>query len=39
MNSGMDTTPEMNLIQAAEKSKVTRRYIPNMWSAIVYRPE
>jgi hypothetical protein len=35
MNS-MDTSPELNLIQAADRSKVTHRFIPNIWSGVDY---
>ncbi|KAF2651594.1 NAD(P)-binding protein [Lophiostoma macrostomum CBS 122681] len=34
-----DGTPETNLIQAADKSKVTKRFIPNIWSAIEFKSE
>ncbi|KAF2676089.1 NAD(P)-binding protein [Lentithecium fluviatile CBS 122367] len=39
LNAGMDITPETNLVHAAARSSVTRRYIPNVWSALVYKPE
>jgi hypothetical protein len=34
-----DTTPELNLIKAADQSKVTRRFIPSVWSGFDYTPE
>lgn len=39
LNAGMDTTPELNLVQAADRSKMTKRFIPNVWSSVVYKPE
>ncbi|KAF2193702.1 NAD(P)-binding protein [Zopfia rhizophila CBS 207.26] len=38
-NSSPDPTPELNLIKAADRSKVTRRFIPNVWSGIDYTAE
>jgi hypothetical protein len=35
----MDPTPEMNLIQAADRSEVTKRFVPNIWSAVEFQPE
>lgn len=37
VNSVMDITPELNLIYAADRSKVTRRFIPNIWSGLEYK--
>lgn len=37
VNGGMDTTPELNLIKAADQSTVTRRFIPNIFSGIDYK--
>ena len=37
--SNMDPSPFINLIQAADQSKATRRFIPNAWSGFVYKPE
>ncbi|KAF2874389.1 hypothetical protein BDV95DRAFT_331579 [Massariosphaeria phaeospora] len=34
ISSAIDTLPETNLIQAADRSKVTRRFIPNIWSGM-----
>ncbi|KAF3011158.1 hypothetical protein E8E13_011507 [Curvularia kusanoi] len=39
LNISLDRTVELNLIQAASRSQVTRRFIPNMWSAMVFKPE
>jgi hypothetical protein len=39
MASNLDASPFISLIQAADKSKVTRRFIPNAWSGFVYKPE
>ncbi|CAI6313784.1 unnamed protein product [Periconia digitata] len=33
---GPDNSGEMNMVEAAEKSKVTRRLIPNLWSLIPF---
>ncbi|KAF2465617.1 NAD(P)-binding protein [Lindgomyces ingoldianus] len=32
-------SPELNLIKAADRSKVTRRYIPSIWSGVDYAEE
>lgn len=34
-----DLTGELNLIEAAEKSSVTKRIIPSIWSGYEYKPE
>ena len=34
-----DLTGEFNLIEAAEKSSVTKRIIPSVWSGYEYKPE
>ncbi|PSN73450.1 NAD(P)-binding protein [Corynespora cassiicola Philippines] len=39
LNTWGDLGPESNLIHAADKSTVTKRFIPNNWSAIEYKPE
>ncbi|KAF2812095.1 NAD(P)-binding protein [Mytilinidion resinicola] len=39
VNSLVDTTPEFNLIKAAAQSHVTKRFIPNVWSALEFKPE
>jgi hypothetical protein len=38
LSTGAGPEPEMALINAAEKSKVTKRYIPSTWG-IRYTPE
>ena len=38
INSMQDVSAELNLIQAAEKSAATKRYIPSVWG-IKYTPE
>ncbi|KAM0553380.1 hypothetical protein ACHAPJ_007394 [Fusarium lateritium] len=38
INSMQDVSAELNLIQAAEKSATTKRYIPSVWG-IKYTPE
>jgi hypothetical protein len=35
----VDKTPEANLIQAADQSSATKRFVPNIWSAFTYKPE
>jgi hypothetical protein len=35
----IDKAPEGNLIQAADRSSVTKRFIPNIWSAFTFLPE
>ena len=35
----VDKTPEGNLIQAADRSSVTKRFMPNIWSAFTYTRE
>lgn len=35
----MDAVPELNLIQASERAKTMRRYIPSIWSGFAYTPE
>lgn len=34
-----DPSPLYALISAADKAKTTKRFIPNLWSAILYEPE
>lgn len=38
-NSLMDPTPEFNMIQAASRSRVTKRFIPNAWSSVEPKDE
>ncbi|KAJ4289073.1 hypothetical protein N0V90_011415 [Kalmusia sp. IMI 367209] len=38
-NTLVDATPEFNLIKAAAKSSVTKRIIPNTWSALEFKDE
>lgn len=35
----MDPTPEFNMIQAASRSRVTKRFIPNAWSSVEPKDE
>jgi hypothetical protein len=35
----IDKTPEANLIEAADRSSTTKRFIPNIWSAFTYGQE
>ncbi|KAF2495431.1 NAD(P)-binding protein [Lophium mytilinum] len=39
VKSLVDTTPEFNLIKAAARSNVTKRFIPNAWSALEFKHE
>ena len=39
INSLTDLTPEFNLIKAAARSRVTKRFIPNAWSALQFKHE
>jgi ribosomal protein L12E/L44/L45/RPP1/RPP2 len=34
-----DSTPLFNVLKAADKSKSTKRYIPSLWSGMLYGPE
>jgi hypothetical protein len=34
-----DKTPEANLIQAADRSSTTKRFVPNIWSGFTFLPE
>ena len=34
--NNIDTTPELNLIQAAGRSNATYRFIPNKWTGVDY---
>ena len=35
----VDPTPEFNMIQAASRSRVTKRFIPNAWSSMEPKDE
>jgi hypothetical protein len=37
--AGLDSTPEVNLVAAAEESRVTRRFVPSVWSGFDYTRE
>ncbi|KAL1599833.1 hypothetical protein SLS60_007638 [Paraconiothyrium brasiliense] len=38
-NVMIDPTPEFNMIEAAARSRVTKRFIPNAWSALEFKDE
>jgi hypothetical protein len=38
-NTMVDLTPEFNMIEAAARSRTTRRFIPNAWSALEFKDE
>ncbi|KAF2692136.1 NAD(P)-binding protein [Lentithecium fluviatile CBS 122367] len=37
--AGLDQAPEVNLIKAADRSTITRRFIPSVWSGFDYTQE
>ncbi|KAF2450150.1 NAD(P)-binding protein [Karstenula rhodostoma CBS 690.94] len=38
-NTTVDPTPEFNMIEAAARSRATKRFIPNAWSALQFTDE